>query len=314
MLKFEFKGVNGELIAPQNPVYIVINQDENIPADDLTVAFPLFDNNTELCEVTVYDENEVVFRGIVDEQQNIVSSSRRITKIAARSMAAMLLDNECMPVSYSYPSTSVIFDRHIKPNCIDSYIGEERVMEGNLKIPKGTTEWQAVTAFSLEAYGAVPRIEAEGTVNFYGVKSNSKLVFSNTDGIKYNSIKENNKRCKLISRVLAKAGSSSRYDTVIADKNAVKRNVRRERYLDSTAGASLRVADTMIENGEKSSYEITVNANERLINVLGAAVVFKDRELMKNEGLYVSGIYYQSTPGKEETILTVKGGTVNVDT
>ncbi len=307
MLRFEFKGVNGELIAPQNPVYIVINQDENIPADDLTVAFPLFDNNTELCEVTVYDKNEVVFTGVVDEQQNIVSSSRRITKIAARSMAAMLLDNECMPVSYSYPSTSVIFDRHIKPNRIGGYIGDEKVIEGNMRIPKGTTEWQAVTAFSIEAYGATPRIEADGTVNFYGVKSDLQLIFSNSGGINYSSLKENNKRCRLLSQVFVKAGSSSRYDTVIADEKAVKRKVRRKRYLDSTAGASLRVADTMIENGEKGSYEITVTANKRLINVLGASVVFKDRQLMRNEGLYVSGIYYRSTPGKEETILTVKG-------
>ncbi len=313
MLSFSFTDVNGEKFNAENPLYIVINRDENIPADDLTVVFPIMDLSRELCEVSAYEEDKIVFKGIVDEQINVTDEKDNYTKIIARSMAAVLLDNESRPISYSYPSTRVIVKEHLEPCGIKEYEGVEKTLDGNLKIPKGMSNWQAATAFSLKAFNRTPRVEEDGTVNFNGVESDLKLRFSNTDGIKYNSFKENNKRCKVLSRIYARTGSKGNYNTVLKNKKAEKRGVNRRRYIDTLADSSLLIGDAMIRNSEKSSYEITATSPECLLNALGAEAVFDDRKTLYND-LYVSGIYYRSTPEREETMLTIKKEFQNVDT
>lgn len=306
MLSFKFTDINGEELSADNPFYVLINRDENIPADDLTVMLPIMDLSRELSGVTVFDGEENVFKGVVDEQVNFTDTKDCYTKIVARSMAAVLLDNECKPISYSYPSTSVIFKRHLLLNGIERFKGGERVVEGNIKIPKGAAEWQALTSFSLKAFGKTPRVEADGTVNFNGVESDKSLIFSNTDGIGYYSVKENNKRCKPISEVCAKTSASGFYDTVLHNDAAEKRGIRRIRYIDALSDSTLQVGDAMIKNCEKSSYEITVRTPERLPDVLGAKAVISDMKTLKNN-LYVSAVNYRLTPEKEETILTLKG-------
>lgn len=306
MLSFKFTDINGEELSADNPFYVLINRDENIPADDLTVMLPIMDLSRELSGVTVFDGEEIVFKGVVDEQVNFTDTKDCYTKIVARSMAAVLLDNECKPISYSYPSTSVIFKRHLLLNGIERFKGGECVVEGNIKIPKGASEWQALTSFSLKAFGKTPRVEADGTVNFNGVESDKSLIFSNTDGIGYYSVKENNKRCKPISEVCAKTSASGFYDTVLHNDAAEKRGIRRIRYIDALSDSTLQVGDAMIKNCEKSSYEITVRTPERLPDVLGAKAVISDMKTLKNN-LYVSAVNYRLTPEKEETILTLKG-------
>ncbi|MCH5303401.1 MAG: hypothetical protein J1E41_00935 [Ruminococcus sp.] len=313
MLSFNFTDISGHILSLTNPIYIVINQDENIPADDLSVTFPFIRNAPELCSVEVTDGNSVVFKGIVDEQQNISTEKNAYTKIVVRSMAAMLLDNESKPVSYTNPSTSVIFNRHLYPNLISEYRGEELVLNDSFNISKGMTDWQAFSSFCIKAFGRVPRIDADGTANFSGVTSDKNIKFSNIDGIKYNSIKENKKRCKLISEVYVKTSQSDIYDTVIVNKDVKNRMVERKRYLDASVSDSLTLADTMLRNAALSSVEVTVETPIRLLNVLGAGVSIEDNNLGTISGLKVSSIYYSQTPQGEKTILMLKKENENVD-
>lgn len=312
MLSFSFMDVNGETFTYDNPLYIIINRDENIPADDLTVAFPLIKASAEFTDITVYDGNKIIFKGIVDEQQNLINEKDCYTKLTARSMAAVLLDNESKPVSYTNPSTYVIFNRHLYPNAIDKYKGTEAVLDGHLKISKGMSDWQALCAFSLRVFNKTPRVEADGTVNFNGTESDLELYFSNLDGINYNSIKENNKRCRLISDIFVKTSSSDFYDTVISDEDISSRNIHRVRYLDASAGATLSVADAMIYNSKNNSYEITLTVPKRLVDVLGAKAVINDESLGEMSELYITGIYYRMTTEREETVLTLKKENGNV--
>ena len=58
-------------------------------------------------------------------------------------------------------------------------IKDETVLKGDYNISKGTTDWQAFASFCLATVGVVPRIEPDGTADFYGVENDMKLRFSN---------------------------------------------------------------------------------------------------------------------------------------
>ncbi len=306
MLEFRFKDIDDNDVVLTNPMYIVINRDEKIPADDLSVTFPFLKNVGELCGVEVFDGGKLVFKGLVDEQQNVLSDRLYYTKIIARSMAANLLDNESKPVSYNKVSASVIFNKHLLNNSIKSYKGKEVTLGGNLNITKGTTDWQAFYTFSRRAYGTTPRINSDGTADFYGIESGDNLRFSNVDGLRYNSIKENNKRCKLISDVYVKSKPSGSYDTIIRRDKIRNRKIDRRRYVDVSVSKNFSIPDTIIDNSISNSYEVTVISPERILDKLGAKVSIEDSGLGVIDGLYVSGIYYRLTPDKEETTLILK--------
>lgn len=299
--------IDNNCISLPQPLYLAVNQEDDVPADDLTVTFPLIYNLQELKEISLKENNQLIFRGIVDEQQTISDEDSAFTKIIARSMAALLLDNESKPVNYTNPTTGVIFSKHLKPLGFSDYIGNEKTYYGILNVPKGTTHWKALYNFGINSYGRIPRIEADGVVNFNGVENDEIIIFSNSDGVKYNSIKENNIRCNLISKVLVKASETTDYITTFKNSDAVNRGVTRVRYLDATtASTSVHTAEKMIDNSIENSYEITLICPGRLLNIIGAKAQVDDRCIGIKENLYVSSIHYKLSSSGEFTTVKLK--------
>lgn len=286
-------------------ISLTVNQEENVPADDLSVTL-LYDSALpELDLIELKEDGETLFKGVVDEQQAVVNQNGAYNRIAARSLAALLLDNESEPVSYYQPSTSVIFKNHIEPFGIKSYKGKNKAAKEALNIPKGATNWQAVEAFGKKAYGKSPRVEHDGSINFNGLENDCEILFSNVNGIAYNSVKENKKRCKLLSDVRVKLKPDSGYDLII--ENEKSGLIKRERYVDaSVASATPYIASAMIENGNAQSYELELTSPERLLNILGAKA-FLDCDLIDvTEALRVTSVYYRLTPESELTIVKLK--------
>lgn len=297
------------------PSYMTVNQDENVPADDISVSFTAISDLPEFNKLIVNEDDEIIFYGQVDEQQTLVSNSDVMTRIIARSMASVLLDNESKPVSYYCPSTSIIFSRHLEPFGISSYKGSDVVLRESINVVKGMTNWQALYSFCMRAYGKIPRVEADGTVNLNGIQCDKSIYFSNTDGISYISLKENNKRCNTLSDVWVKLSSGDGYILNVMNEDAKERKIKRERYLDAAgASASPTVAQTMIRNSTDNSYEIIVASLGRHLNILGASAVIDDPYIGRRDGLYVSNIYYNLTPDGERTTITLKRSNKNVDT
>jgi hypothetical protein len=299
--------INDSIIDLPVAEYVTINQEESVPADDLSVTFPYIEQLPELVKIKAFYNSELVFLGIVDEQQVVAQESGVYTKIIARSVAGVLIDNESKPVSYLNPSTSVIWARHLEPHGIDKPVGDDVVLKGALNISKGMTDWQAFYNFCINAYGTVPRVEGDGTVKFSGVECDREMLFSNNGGTKYTSIKENNKRYQLLSTIKVKTTDSGGYNSIVENKDAVSRKIDRQRYLDSASTSnSLVVADTMLENAKKESYEITLICTEPLINVLGAKTKVQDDYIGEIDNLYISGICYRLKPEGEYTTVTLK--------
>lgn len=307
MLSFIGIDINDNEINLSAPEYVTINQEEDVPADDISVVFPFIPNLPELQKVTVKNNSRVVFIGLVDEQQIISKEQGIWTKIVGRSPAALLLDNESKPISYLNSSSSVIADKHLKPYGMENFTGEDIVLAGTLNIPKGYTQWQALYNFCISAYGNRPRVDAVGTVKMKGIESDESILFSNKTGYKYISIKENNKRHKLLSSVKVKIGDEGDYNSVVENKVAVDRKINRVRYLDSTNSSELfSVADKMLEKSVKDSYEIVLVCSDILINLLGVNAKIQDEYIGEKDNLYISGICYRLSPEGEYTTVTLK--------
>ena len=287
-------------------ISLIINQEENVPADDLSVTLAYKRELPELYGVLLKENDEVLFKGIVDEQQTVVSDKGAYNRIVARSMAALLLDNESIPVSYNQPSTSVIYKYHIEPVGLKSYKGDNISSNGIINIPKGCTNWQAVEMFAKTAFGNSPRVEADGTVNFNGIKNTDRIRFSNIDGISYKSIKENNKKCGVLSNVRVKMKSEGGYDLNVQNKRAGN-NTLRERYLDASVSTVLPdIAQLMIDRSNIEAYELEITSPQRLLNILGAKACISDGIIGDRDNLYVSSVYYHLNPDGELTTLKLK--------
>ncbi|MBR1731217.1 MAG: hypothetical protein IJ725_02145 [Ruminococcus sp.] len=285
---------------------LTVNQEENVPADDLCVTVSYNYGLPELHKLILKEDGEILYTGIVDEQQTVINDSTAYNRIIARSMAALLLDSESAPVCYYQPSPSVILKYHMEPVGIKKYKGKNIAAKELFNIPKGSTNWQAVESFSKLVFGGNPRVEADGTVNFNGVKNDNVIKFSDTGGIEYNSIKENYKRCKILSNIRVKLQSDSGYDFNIKNENADSL-IKRERYLDaSVTSASVDIAEKMIEKGNTSSYELELTTPRRLLNILGSKAVISDSVIGERKDLYVSSVYYRLTPSGELTTVKLK--------
>lgn len=287
-------------------ISLTVNQEENVPADDLSATLAYNSELPELQKIILRDNGDILFTGVVDEQQTMISNNGAYNRIIARSMAAVLLDNESVPVIYNRPSASVIFKYHIQPFGITDYKGDNKSAIETINIPKGSTNWQAAEVFCQKAFGSFPRVEGDGTINFDGIKKNVSIRFSNTDGIAYNSIKENKKKCKAISNVRVKVKPDGGYDMNIENKS-ISGSVKRERYLDaSVSTASLDLAQAMIDNSNSLSYELELTSPVRLLNILGANASVSDSDIGNRNGLYVSSVFYRLTPDTEYTTIKLK--------
>lgn len=286
---------------------LTINREENVPADDLSAVLSYNRNLPELNMIKLMDGEKIVFKGVVDEQQTLLTAKHAYNKLVARSMAAVLLDNESEPVSYFQPSTSVIFSHHIKPFGIESYKGDNRACKEAINISKGYSNWKAVDIFCKKAYGNSPRVEGDGTINFNGIKNNSIIEFSNEGGTRYNSVKENNRRCSILSQVSVKLKPDSGYIYKVKNPSALSKGIQRVRYLDASVPSTAPdVAQIMINNGNASSYELRITTNERLLDIIGAKARLRDSKIGDRDGLYVSAVYYKLTPTIETTTVVLK--------
>lgn len=307
MLRFIFSDIYNNIITKQNALAVTINIEENVPADDMTAVFPYFECN-ELCDVKVFDDDKIVFSGVIDEQSRVLSQNGEFIRIVSRSMAAHLLDNESMPICYDRPTLNDILSRHVLPYGISCSNSDELSYNGTLTVSKGMTNWQVTEAFIKNTTGAMPRITAESLLVVNGIRNDDEVVFSNNgDGIPYSDFTRTIKRCEEISTVHIKITNSTGYNTDIVNDNAAKRKILRERYINSVlTDTPIICADKMINRGKQKGIVMTLTTPKRLISILGNNAVIKGDNGEIIDSVYVSSVRYTLSSNKEQTAVTFK--------
>ncbi len=270
MLKLTALCASGERCSLPTPEYIELCRDEDAPADSLRVTFAQ-NIKEELAEIYITDGDEEIFCGVVDEQ-TFISYEGEQTEIVARSMAAVLLDNEAYPQNFVNPCAQVLFERYMMPYGIEGFVGEDKSLQGKFDVLKGMSCWQVAEVFGKGTFGAKPSVEGKKIV-FSKNHGKEQVVFSNHgQGIPFTRFEHSKLRCKLLSKVRAKTQTSGGYDTVVTNSAAVSSGVVRERYLNASllSGDTLSKAFHAIEKSLQNSQVITLKCPAQIANLLSA--------------------------------------------
>ncbi|MDO5123554.1 MAG: hypothetical protein Q4D44_02675 [Eubacteriales bacterium] len=305
MLRFFAKDIFGDDMELFFWEEMEFSSEEEIPADSLKVTL-WGEYLQELCEVSLYENEELLFEGLVDEQTVSVSDKVQ-TSIVARSFTGVLLDNEAYPKTYIKPDTKLIFSRYLEPYGIKSFVGENKIFPGEFKVEKGISCFAAAVKFAKEVYGCMPRIKGK-VIFFEKDKAPGKLVFSNTDGLTYKKLSYTRNRYRLISSVRAKVKNGGDYSVVVRNPKATHKGIKREKYLNAIprGRAGLNSADNYISEADSKYEVLTLITNERCLGVVGfdASIASECKSLL--DGFYISAVRYIFDSNKEETKLTLR--------
>ena len=125
-MKYEVITIKDEILDLGAPYSVKLNRSKDAPCDDISVTFPIESLINEIKFINVYNQDKLVFKGIVDQQTIEYTESGIFLNIIARSLAAYLVDNEAKPQTYYCPSLKTIFEKHIKPFGFKGFIGNEK--------------------------------------------------------------------------------------------------------------------------------------------------------------------------------------------
>lgn len=304
-MKFYAVTPKGDRIKLDNLISLNINIEEKVPADDLTAVFGA-DITDELAKIEIYKNEKLFFCGIVDEQINVYPNGYIYTKISARSMAALLIDNEAMPQVYVNPNALTVFLRQVKSVGINEYVCEKKPFAGRITISKGQSRWDAVDSFCRSCLGTIPEVSADGKLLMCGYVPDKTLFFGE-NGIRVSYAHICRKRHKLISDVFVKTSSAGDYTVAIKNETAQANGVMRQRYLNisQTAGAGLDVGKNIIKEGNRECFTAAINVPGFFADVIGQKAVFEQRG-KRYENLFVSKVRYTYDRGEEKTALLLK--------
>lgn len=305
MLSYFFTDKNGKRCEIKNVLTVEISADVDVPADELVMTVPYDRKYRNVDMLEAYDGKSLVFVGQADEIVSIVHNSGAIVRLSARSLAGRLLDNEAEPVTYINPAAKFIFERHLKPFGIVGYDGDEHPFMGTIKIEKGMTEWQVLEKFCSGRYGKGPRITGAGFALMCGTYGGAEPIVFGRNGVGYTSLREYIKPCKVISQVKLRTEEYGGYKSVVGNGSAADR-IKRVRYVNAFLdNNAVKTADRMIENGNRQSFEITVECAECLCGIVGRRAVIDDPLVGKREGLVVKSIKYSLGKNGESTTVVL---------
>lgn len=289
-----------------SPISVIYNSEYSVPADDISVEIPYTDGCDDGDFLYGYEGGRLVFKGQIDEIITQKSGEKITVKITARSMAGILLDNEAEPCIYFNASSSVIFERHLKPFGFAEYTGDNEPYFGYVKVSKGMSEWQVLENYCVNKYGRKPRITGDGRVILNGSAGSGIISFGNAESCPYTSAKKTVNRFKVISEVRLRLEQGNRYGSVVENSFADHRLVRR-RYVDALdGGGSVGTADRMIKNSNSNLLEFVLECPYRLMCEVGSRARINDENLGIFDGLYVNRLRYCSDSRGERTTVTLK--------
>lgn len=227
------------------PKEAVLSYDRDAPADLLRAVFPADSLWEELGEVTLYQDGEPVFRGMVDEQNVSLTSAGLTVELVCRSLEGLLLDNEALPETISAPSLPTLEAKLLTPLGLALGEGNRDTMHGELTVSKGDSCWTVLADFCSRYLGTEPYVDCSGRVHCTGGEE-KHIELSEVISAQLQS-----KPCKRISEVWQQSFRGT-YDTRY--KSGVPGAVRR-RYLSTQSGKDPR---EILSRGEQEGFSLTV--------------------------------------------------------
>ena len=286
-----------------NPKSVTLIREKNVPADSLDVLFLSGINGIEYAEIAVFDGAKCVFRGIVDEQVETISESGIILEINARSLAALLLDNEAMPQSCCLPDMQLFMERNFSRLGFKEYIGNDKPKSGSMSIAKGESEWSVLEKYCRKFLDTYPRVNEDGVIDI-SENEGETTVLTNEGEHKIISLSRVRKRCELISEYRVRTLRGNGYEMIINNENAERLGVDSVRYLNAVDNGGVGIASCYQNIKESNELYDTLNLtiSGRVLVNIGDWIVLPDYKL---GNLRVNKLRYEADGDNELTILNL---------
>ncbi len=297
MLKYILCDVYNMETALKKPLSMSIVSSEDAPADSLNAVFAVSGRIPEISSVKVLSGTETVFFGYVDEQTETKTKGGVLLEIKARSLEAVLLDNEALPQTYCMPTLKILFERHFKPLGFAGIDGGDRPFPGDMVISKGMSEWQVLSSYCEEFCKTKPHIRSDFVIET-GENREADTIFlgANSPAVK---ISRTIRRSALISDIYARTYAGGGYEMHFANETAKKHKLNRRRYFNSADSKhrSVLYADDIIK-GTNRKYE---SYNIDLSGILVCRVGDKLKLRNKREEMVISELHYILDSNGEHT-------------
>lgn len=230
MLTYCVRDIKGESVTLRHPLKVIWTASETAPADGLHTVFAVEGTVPLLHSIEVRDGEKRVFFGYVDEQTEELLPGGKTLRIAARSIAALLLDNEARPQIYCSPSMPLLMKRHFAPLGFTEFQGTEKAFSGQLVVEKGMSEWSVLTGFCRFLDGVTPKVDPYGRIDITGQASEEEWLLSPDRFLSYRRSLKNN---VLLSEVIARTYARGDYEMPLKNETAGRVGVRRRRYVNA---------------------------------------------------------------------------------
>lgn len=307
---------NGGFVFIDGCKSLEINQSLDIPADELKAKFVYRDNFPHIGRIYLMEEpvNDVesavnsgrtIFSGVVDTITVSADLSGSEITVCARSMAALLIDNECQPKGYMNPDTDLMYANYLKPFGLKIAGMKRAKYQGRLRIYKGDSHYRALEKYCANFLDSNPRVDGTGVFHTDCIKSGEIIAFDNSAGTAFSSVTVCEDNYSIISKVYVCTDTDGKYNTVLNNEEAQKTGIVRERFLNANAdsGFTLSDGDRLIENGRKKSLRVTLTADSMIINKVGCKCTV-NTPMTYGRNFLINEIHYEKNSEKEKT--TVK--------
>ncbi|MEM1484359.1 hypothetical protein V6615_05700 [Oscillospiraceae bacterium PP1C4] len=282
------------------------------PAHSFEGIFPCTRAYPELFQISVFAGSTKIFDGMIDEQSVTENDQGRQIKLLARSVGAVLLDNEALPQLYQSVSLTQIFNNHIRPYGYHSLVADTDPSFDRYQILKGVSEWEAFSnffrntahgnAFIDENNNVVCRTkEPVGTIHTF---SNREISAQH-----YTNLKITNNRYSPITRFVIRDNNgaySYAYDNKLTNELRLKRRrylVPSVEYTLSSNGGSIDAA-LRIRRSMLGKLVITLTCPEMLVSGVCDRVNL-DTGLEQYKNLFVQQVRYKLAASGVTTTLTL---------
>lgn len=280
------------------PLEAQLLYDSDAPSDQLTAVFPAEKLWEDLASVRVFHEGQVVFGGIVDEQNTSISGEGFQVEVVCRSWEALLLDNEAKPAVLRNPSLDTLWEKYFKPLGFLDVLGDKDTKSGELTIEKGASCWELLEGFCKEYLGTVPYVDGGGILHCEGIPE------SQMDVGKVVSAQISRQPCKQLSAVWQQSFRGT-YDTPF--RNTAAWGVTRQRYVSMEDGRDPR---QLLREGERESRLLTVECSGNYWPARGALVAVEAQRLGSFGGCSVRSARYSRNSRGERTKFVLEGGNI----
>lgn len=217
------------------PLRMEIKKDRGA-ADMLTVMFPAVEMWENIRSIYGYkaEDHSLVFSGLVDEQTALFGGGGIKVEIIARSLAALLIDNEVMPQTIRNPSLAFISRQFLEPLGLRAAAGDTAARSGELVIKKGTSVMSLLYEFCRVFLGTEPYVTGDGLVFCTGGPA-SRRIRPN----QFLSWEISDKNCEILSEVWAKNSETGGYTARFVNPQA--NGIVRRRYTDNPGNVDFSV-------------------------------------------------------------------------